>query len=341
MIKSRKKIIFAIIIVLFIIAACLGWNLYTKAESDSKKENNSVANEEIMGFIEHGAVFPNVSDDDELLPFEYNGGQFDLDYYLNTNGAAEDIGLMVFIDGKIVAFKIKEEDSFKYFNYININGNEGNFKFTLSFVPPDLKVGKIYSFDIISIYYPSYAPDMGVSKSYGVYHSALSCSYSLKYCCETDTDNVVQDDCYSIDSFKYYYEPISDKSVSDFGGSVENEMDLQQGLYCTSYVDGQITYDNYKIEKNKVHITLKITGKPGVEYETTFFLNHKPLILNPPVSVHSVTKEEQICVIDLYLDAMLVNSGSTFYSITMPKNSLESLNYGIGPYKTPSIYLYR
>ena len=38
---------------------------------------------------------------------------------------------------------------------------------------------------------------------------------------------------------------------------------------------------------------------------------------------------------------MLVNSGSTFYSITMPKNSLESLNYGIGPYKTPSIYLYR
>ena len=60
MIKSRKKIIFAIIIVLFIIAVCLGWNLYTKAESDSKKENNSVANEEIMGFIEHGAVFPNV-----------------------------------------------------------------------------------------------------------------------------------------------------------------------------------------------------------------------------------------------------------------------------------------
>lgn len=343
MIKNREKFVFFITIVLFIAIIYLGWNLYSKIENNSKKGNDSIVNQEIIGFIEHGAAFPNVSDDDKLLPFEYNGGQFDLDYYLNTDGAAEDIGLMVFIDGKIVAFKIEDEGSYKYINYIDIDGSEGHFNFTLSFVPPDLKVGETYGLDIISIYYPSYVPDMSVSKSYGIYHSALSCNYNIKYYSNTDVDDCAQsdNDCHSIDSFICYYKSILDDSLlSDVEAFGENEV-LQQGLYCISYIDGQIKYDNYKIEGSQVHITYKIVGKPETEYETTFFLNHEPLILDSSVSVHSVTKENQICIIDLYLDASLINDGSTFYGITVPKNSLESLDYGVGPYKTPSIYLYK
>lgn len=330
--KKRRLLIMTIIISMIIcILGVMGYK---------EKKNEQSVMEEVLGYVEHGAVMPNISDNNTLLPFEYNDDQFSIDYYLHANGIAKDIGLMVFLDGKIVQSNVNG-GKYQYCNYFELDESEQNYTFSLGFSTETLDNGKEYSLDIVSLYYPSYEPDMMEDKSYGICHSALASNYSLIYQGKTadyaeiyNSEALISDVC--------TYEPISDIELNDFRiDEIVNKSFTKKGVYFASYIDERLIYDNYNILEDKIHITHKFLGKPGIEYETTFFIDHEPIEVGSEMSVRHVTQDNQVCVIDFYLDAEIVEDRSTFYSITVPKKTFEYIEYDIGIYKTDSILLYK
>ena len=330
--QKKTRLIVAVIILMII--CIFGIRVY----EEQKNEQNVM--EEVLGYVEHGAVAPNISDNMTLLPFEYNEGQFSIDYYLHANGIAEDIGLMVFLDGKIVQSSV-DGGEYQYCNYFELDGSEQNFTFSLGFSTEDLDDGKEYSLDIVSIYYPSYEPDMMKDESYGICHSALASNYSI-ICQTKETDYAEISNSQASISSVCSYKPISDIELNDFGiDEIANENFTTEGVYFASYIDEMLVYDNYNILEDQIHITHEFFGKPGVEYETTFFIDHEPIKVNSEMSVQHVTRENQVCVIDFYLDAEIVEDRSKFYSITVPKKTFEYLEHDIGIYKTNSVLLYK
>lgn len=341
--KIKKKILLiTVFITMFIISGIIIIIFQDKTQTLNDTYTD------VIGYIEHGAVKPNVSVDNKLLPFEYNGGEFALEYYLHTEGAADDIGLMVFIDGKIVGTRLGENEEYKYCNFIELNaGGETYYNLILSFIPSDLNEGETYSLDIVSLYNPSFEPDMVSSVSYGIFHSALASNYTITYNEKNKKQSTENQkdllDKSGLISCEYSYEQIADTlNMNDFGVA-ERDSDkwMQEDLHCALYVNDVMAYDNCRIEGEQLHITYKVIGAPGIEYENTFFVNHQPVMIKSATSVIIETKEEQICVVDLYINTDYLTENSTFYIITIPKNSKQYDASRIGIYKTPSIWLYR
>lgn len=247
---------------------------------------------------------------------------------------------MVFLDGKIVQSNINGGE-YQYCNYFELDESEQSYTFSLGFLTEILDDGKEYSLDIVSLYYPSYEPDMMRNMSYEICHSALASNYRLIYQGRKTDYTEMSNSQVSI-SDVCSYESISNIELNDFGiDESVNKSFTTEGVYFASYIDEKLIYDNYNILEDKIHITHKFLGKPGIEYETTFFIDHEPIEVNSEMSIWHATQDNQVCVIDFYLEAERIKDRSTFYSITVPKNACEYIEYDIGIYKTNSILLYK
>ena len=106
----RKRLLSAamIFVLPFTATACGNYNI--------ADENNPVQNEEDpfgqgeedgdLGFLSHGEANPPRADDQSVLPYEYNGGEFVLDYQFSVEGNLDSIGFLLFVDGKPQAYKV-------------------------------------------------------------------------------------------------------------------------------------------------------------------------------------------------------------------------------------------
>ena len=61
-----------------------------------------------LGFLSHGEASPARADDQSVLPYEYNGGEFVLDYQFSSEGKLDSISFPLFLDGKPQAYKVND-----------------------------------------------------------------------------------------------------------------------------------------------------------------------------------------------------------------------------------------
>jgi hypothetical protein len=344
---NKKTFFMVIVIVLIVISICC-----YKRISDNSKKNMSDTLEvkettEVLGYIEHGPINPNISKDGELLSYEYNGGEFDLEYYMRTSGSASDIGFMVFINGEPLKFRLDNTKEYKYFNYMKVSKETEQYRFSLFFVPPDGNQNSVHNLDIVSIYNPLFIPDMKEIMSFTINHSALASSYKLHYKTGIRGNSKVQnlDNMYNsvdISNIKLTTEEITHgTNVEDFGLADENNSKdiISNTSRHAIYYNNQIIYNYLDIKEDILHITYKIVGFEGAKYDTTFFINHKPIEYDSVISIESTLEDGLVSVIDAYIDVSQLELPSLFYLISIPVNADEYPEAGIGIYKSPTILL--
>lgn len=105
----QKRLLFLIMIcgLLFATTACGNYNIADESVPPQSTEENPFTKSEedaSLGALSHEEVDPVKADDQSVLPYEYNGGEFILDYQFTSEGKLDSIGFLLFLDGKPQAY---------------------------------------------------------------------------------------------------------------------------------------------------------------------------------------------------------------------------------------------
>lgn len=101
----QKRLLFLITIcgLLFATTACGNYNIADESAPPQTTEENPFTKSEedaSLGALSHEEAAPVKADDQSVLPYEYNGGEFILDYQFTSEGKLDSIGFLLFLDGK-------------------------------------------------------------------------------------------------------------------------------------------------------------------------------------------------------------------------------------------------
>lgn len=344
--KKKIKIMFVISILIFAMAGCGRY-----AIDDEKSLQSSVNGENpfdelnngLLASITHGESNPNRDDFGNVLPYEYNGGEFSFEYYFQTEGKLDNVGFLLFLDGEPQPYKINTVDAkYEYCHYFEADDGKEE-KFTFSFLPHTGNSGDTLNLTIVSITNPEFKPDMKSTSSYGWYHKHLERVLKLHFNQDATMDNSGYPD---VDSIFTNVSVEEEKVTSSY---LENEIgkdgwgdisidSLNTGVYSTLLYDGELVYDNVDVSgKDILTVRYTLCGMHGLEYKITFFLDHQPISYENTISYDVVLHKGNVWVVEATIDTSRLENFNTFYVMAVATG--DSCDVGIN--KRDSILLYK
>ena len=340
-----KRLLFAVTFILsFTVTACGNYNIADENAPPQNVEEDPFAGAEEegdLGFLSHGEANPARGDDRSVLPYEYNGGEFVLDYQFSSEGKLDSIGFLLFLDGKPQAYKVNDTGAeYEYLHCFQLSEKHEE-KFSFVFTPDTGKKGDTLNMTVMSVTRPDFRPDMKETSSYGWYHQSFERVLKLHFNEDApDSDSACGE---SIAAFRDVR--ISEEKITS--SFVENELvkagwngvtmdTLDSGVYWTIAYDGELVYDNINLT-GKDTLTLRYTlcGTAGARYGISFFLDHKPISFEEAVSYDVTLSKGNMWVIEATIDTAKLDDFHTFYAtaVAADKDSVTS--------KTGSILLYK
>ena len=342
--KKRLLSFVMTFILLFTVTACGNYNIADENAPPQNIEEDPFAGAEEegdLGFLSHGEANPARADDRSVLPYEYNGGEFVLDYQFSSEGKLDSIGFLLFLDGKPQAYKVNDTGAeYEYLHCFQLSEKHEE-KFSFVFTPDTGKKGDTLNMTVMSVTRPDFRPDMKETSSYGWYHQSFERVLKLHFNEDApDSDNACGESIAAFCDVRISEEKIT----SSF---VENELvkagwngvtmdTLDNGVYWTIAYDGESVYDNIDLT-GKDTLTLRYTlcGTAGTRYGISFFLDHKPISFEEAVSYDVTLSKGNVWVIEATIDTAKLDDFHTFYAtaVAADKDSVTS--------KTGSILLYK
>lgn len=352
--KSRKiaavwffALIFAIVPV-FLLSGCSNYHI---PEEELEPDVSSVpeisfenADTLVYGSIFHGPYEPRLGPEGRLA-MEYEGGEFVMDYEVTAEGTGKDVGFFLFLNGSPQPYHLEEGGEEKYLHSFTLETDNEPCQFRFCFTPIQGKQGETLTLTVLSVYNPGFQPDMEETSSYGWYHQILPCAVQIHF--NEDAQAAASGAapvCQGIMTAesgqqKLTREFLSEELPANGYNSEVTPQQAEQQLYQSMLYNDKIIFDNLAVgEGEKVRISYKLCGPPGSEYETTFFLNHQPVLVDGALSVHTVLTKGDMQVIEAELD-MTHSDGGTFYAITVPVHA--SGDFDVETVKTSSILFYK
>lgn len=345
----RKRLLSLVVIcgLLFTVTACGNYNIVDgNMDSPQNTEENPFMQSEEDGFlgaISHGEANPTRADDYTVLPYEYNGGEFTLEYQFAVEGKLNNIGFLIFLDGKPQAYKINDVSAEYEYLHCFQTSDEHEEKFSFIFTPDTGKNGDTLNITIISITNPAFQPNMKETSSYGWYHKSLERVLKLHFNKDAPDSNVIYGERENIFSDVSITE---EKVTSSF---IENELvkngwngvtmdTLNNGIYPTISYNGELVYDNINLtNKNTLTVRYTICGTAGMRYGVSFFLNHKPISSDEVISYDVTVSKGNVWVIETTIDTSKLDGFNTFYAVSVAASD----DYFMPAHKTDSILLYK
>ena len=341
----RKRLLSAamIFVLPFTATACGNYNI--------ADENNPVQNEEDpfdqleedgdLGFLSHGEANPPRADDQSVLPYEYNGGEFVLDYQFSSEGKLDSIGFLLFLDGKPQAYKVNDTGAEYEYLHCFRTSEKHEEKFSFVFTPDTGKKGDTLNMTVVSVTRPDFQPDMKETSSYGWYHQSFERVLKLHFNEDAQENDSINGE--SITAFRDV--SISEEKVTS--SFIENELmragwngvtmdTLDNSVYWTLDYDGEVVYDNINLTgKDTLIVRYTLCGTPGARYGISFFLNHKPISFDGVVSCDVTLSKGNVWIVEATIDTAKLDGFNTFYAtaVAADGNSVTS--------KTGSILLYK
>lgn len=312
------------------------------AQDDSDQETM------ILGTIQHqpqGINVNTVTEDD--LTYDYVEGEYSLPYQATVTGNMVDVGFLIFIDGVATPYKIDSKDAeYEFCHSFHFDQEGVPCKFTFLFTPSFQNDDVVHSVSIVAITNPDFKPDMVKTSAYG---ANTSYTYFDLYLRETkdravESSNNAPNPNANIKSINQEDALLTEDLMSRnwiFGGPFDPEM-LQTNVRQVVTFDDKEVFDNFKVDgTNSVKIKIYTCGVPGAQYKTTFFLDNYPICTTDGQSTFNITlQKEMVNIIEVDLDAEMINDGSTFYAFSVPVNKNDFTNCSIGLYKTLPVLLY-
>ena len=323
-----------------------------KAENiQNEKDNPFKTNKEdtvVMGSIGHGFMNPATDENGKMLPLQYDGGEMQIDYYVNASGKAKNVGFLVFVDGIPQPYKFNKADaSYEYMHMFDLEEDDKDTPFTFIFTPVTGKKGDTLNVSITSVYNPAFMPDMKETSSYGGYHDTLLVTNSVVF--KKDADALDASDIPKYDylgNIRQSAEPVTkellDKQSAMRGVDLET---LEKQILSELYFDGEsaMKLDNLQVsESGSIHVTLKLFGHPGVKFQNTFYINHHALTTKDgDSSFETVLAKGEAAVVEVEIDLERLEDLNTFYVVSVPMNAEDFPEDVIVLEKTRSILIYK
>ena len=340
----RKRLLsLAIIFILpFTVTACGNYNIADENTPPQNEEDPFDQLEENgdLGFLSHGQANPIRADDQSILSYEYNGGEFVLDYQFSSE-KLDNIGFLLFLDGKPQAYKVNDTDAEYKYLYCFQTSEKHEEKFSFVFTPNTGKKGDTLNITVMSVTRPNFQPDMKETSSYGWYHQSFERVLKLHF--NEDAPN--SDSIYGESVTAFRDVSISEEKVTS--SFIENELvkvgwngvtmdTLDNGVYSTISYDGKLVYDNINLTgKDTLTVRYTLCGTAGARYGISFFLNHKPIFFDEVASYNVTLSKGNVWIIEVTIDTAQLDDFNTFYAtaIAADNNFVTS--------KTSSILLYK
>ena len=118
--KKRIKLLSLTCAMLISMAGC---GNYVIEDDNSNAQSVSMENpfeekeEGSLATLRHGESNPNRDENQNVLPYEYNGGEFSFEYYFLTEGNLDNVGFLLFLDGEPQAYKVNSTDAVLVLQY--------------------------------------------------------------------------------------------------------------------------------------------------------------------------------------------------------------------------------
>ena len=345
-----RKLLASLLTVVFFIslAGCSSISNSTTStpSASSLPASGSYSEEVIMGTISHEATNPNRDQQGNLLPWIYDGEEVYLEYKVNASGDAKNVGFLMFVDGVPQPYKINDPSaSAEYMHIFDLQADNVDYPFTFIFTPVTGKQGDTLELTIASIYYPEFKPNMQDTFGYFGYHALLSAVSPIEFHADAPTHNDVPSSIMA--SVRTATEPVSEELLDSIREATWRDdigLDtLNTDVFNLTYINGGLSLgDNYYIGTNgSVTMDYLICGVAGIEYTTTFYINHQPVTTSEGISFDTVLEEGVVSRITLTLNCDQIEDYSTFYAISVPKNATSTPDIIWNPLKAPSTLLYK
>jgi hypothetical protein len=296
----------------------------------------------VMGSsIGHGLFEPALDENNERIPLQYSGGEMEIKYHVNASGKGKNVGFLVFLDGIPQPYKIDDHDApYEYMHLFNIEEDEKDYPFTFIFTPITGKRGEQGNLTFLSVYNPSFRPDMKETVSYGNYHSILPYSSKLDFGENAGelTDTPIPMGVISGNALTY--EPVTNDLLEMLSAGTEVTPEIfEDNVFQLIYYNGATTpARNLKVEAvETLKITYKLCGSAGARYRTTFYIDHEPIASADGIYTQTDIKKGEISVVEAELDISALPDFSTFYAVSVPVDA--SMDYSA--MKTSSMLLYK
>lgn len=305
---------------------------------------------EILNAMSHGLHNPEMDESgEERLPLQYDGGELEIDYFVRASGNAKNVGFLVFVDGKPQPYKFNTAEApYEYMHIFDVEEDDKETPFTFIFTPVTGKQGDTLDIIITSVYNPAFIPDMKETSAYGGYHTTLQSFSSLFF--EKDADGL---ETRSIPKNDYLVnisqstEPVTKELMEKHEKHRAMKIDLEtlEKLVMNEVnFDGDSTMniDNLQVnDSGTLHVTFKLFGTPGLQYQNTFYINHQALAtVNGDTSFETTLAKGEVSVIDVEIDLERLEDFNTFYVVSVPINT-EDFPDEAFLLKSESILLYK
>lgn len=316
----------------------------TSAPSKNPFETDG-ENQVILGRMSHRFANPKLDQRGQRAPMAYNGGEMKIDYQVAASGKANNVGFLIFINGQPQPYKFNStETPYEYMHIFEVPDDDENYTpFTFVFTPITGKKGDQLSINIISVYNPGFTPDMKETSSYGGYQTTLQLDGIISFNTDPkplDDPSIMKQEVLS--DVRQTTEPITQELLEKASGFEKVDLNaLDKKVYNELQIDGDVRMDNYSIEgKDKVHVTFKLFGHPGVQYRSTFYINHQAISAKK-VSFETKLTKGNVSVIKADIEVEKLEDFNTFYVVSAPLNANDFPDDVIILDKTASVLLYK
>lgn len=323
--------------------ACNNYSIQDEnIQNESIPEDPFAQSEEdiALGALGHGEANPARAEDGSVLPYEYQGGEFTLNYQFSSEGKLDNIGFLLFLDGKPQAYKLHDTDAESEYLHVFRTSEKHEEDFSFVFTPDTGKKGDTLNLTVISITNPDFRPDMKETSSYGWYQKHLERVLKLHFNEDAPDDGGMQEKRDAV------FRDVSVREEKVTASYIEHELvkngwdgvtldTLDDSVYSTISFDDELVYDNINLTgRDTLTVRYTICGTAGARYGVSFFLDHKPVPFDGVISWDVTLSKGNVWTLEAVLDARKFQGFHTFYVTAVAAEG------DCTSHKTESILLY-
>ena len=265
--------------------------------------------------------------------YEYNGREVEIPFYLenlgNKNEGAATIGLLLFVDGNVQDYKIKENGQTKVMQKITLKPKERK-EFKLIFKPVSGKKGEKVGVIPATIWNPDYLPEE--KRPIWGNNQELGAIIPLEINMKCDGTNQLKGTKKNV-------------KVSDIPEDILNDYKNMQVSDVYDALDTSVNFTMEASDKeksilygkdDKVPITLKLYGGENVKEKITVFINNKPVKVDKKDYVEVKTEKGKMVTVTANIDLSGYDRINSIYAVVMTSGK----DYKVQDiYKTDSLLL--
>lgn len=297
-------------------------DITTENQTTQPETDASEMEDEDIGDLGAGITNMRADENGKRIPFEYDGGEFEVGIIVEANGLVDNVGVLLYLDGQPVLYKIKSyDDETSYFHILSDISNQGETNFDISFTPSGFTSGETATLSVEFfpcadyIYDPS-DPDVVINPNvnflsenwlpvYGDIYFNVDTPVRNDQTAQPLVKDVIVTTEKDIDAFVdemntvVYFNTDTKLTTADLNGDFP---------YFVEYYDDDLTPTGTicTTGKDTVHIKYKVAGPEGMEIKWAFSLDYQPTLIDGEPTYALTLHKGEYYIVEMDIDVSTI-----------------------------------